>query len=560
MWDTTPRPRGTTISIIGVPLMDRALSAATFPFVSANIRVLPADTLALHPYVVVRRNGVRIGITGFTTPGVMVWNRDKIAGRLRVTPLAREAPGVLRELRKDADLVVVLAHSGLDGLSSYDTTGVGPENDAVSLARGAVHPDIVIVGHSHRELVDSVISGVHFVQPQPNARGLAIVRVTLVQGADGWRPVSIRAERVVLDRVTPASRVVRRIAEVQNTVLGWVGQNIGEAEGPMRAATARVEDTPLLRFIHQVQRRASGAQLSAAPVFDIRAGFEFGQVRLGDLFRLYPFENTLRAIRISGDQLRAYLEQSARYFFVDSTGKVFVNAFVPGYNYDVIGGAEYSIDLTHPPGQRITRLLVGGKAVSAADSFSLALSSYRQAGGGNYAMLRDAPVVYDKGEKIRDLLVAEIRRRKTIDPDSFTGSSWSMVPESAARQARALFVREGAVPAPVAAVSSINLPPPPPRTTADSAGPELVASDSTVLPIARLSIPAPAGQGGSLLRLLADAYKNALRADLAIVEADEAAETLPAGADRLRPGTPLDPVGAAPVALDYVRKTTAGSF
>lgn len=140
----------------GVPLLDRALSAATFPFVSANIRVLPEDTLALRPYVVLQRNGIRVGIAGFTTTGVMVWNRDQVHGRLRLTPIAEEARTALSEMRKDADLAIVLAHTGLEGASSYDTTGVGAENVAASLADGSVRPDLVVVGHSHREMVDSV--------------------------------------------------------------------------------------------------------------------------------------------------------------------------------------------------------------------------------------------------------------------------------------------------------------------------------------------------------------------------------------------------------------------
>jgi 2',3'-cyclic-nucleotide 2'-phosphodiesterase/3'-nucleotidase len=161
----------------GVPLLDRALSAATFPFVSANIRVLPEDTLELRPYVVLQRNGIRVGISGFTTTGVMVWNRDQVHGRLRLTPIAEEARTALGEMRKDADLAIVLAHTGLEGPSSYDTTGVGAENVAARLAEGSVRPDLVVVGHSHREMVDSVRGGVHFVQPKPFGQSLAVVHI-----------------------------------------------------------------------------------------------------------------------------------------------------------------------------------------------------------------------------------------------------------------------------------------------------------------------------------------------------------------------------------------------
>jgi 2',3'-cyclic-nucleotide 2'-phosphodiesterase (5'-nucleotidase family) len=509
----------------GVPLLDRAISAATFPFVSANIRVVPDDTLELRSYVVLQRNGIRVGITGFTTTGVMVWNRDQLHGRLRVTPMADESSIVLGEMRKDADLAIVLSHSGMEGMSSYDTTGVGAENVAAKLAEGSVRPDLVVVGHSHREMVDSIRGGVHFVQPKPFGQSLAVVHVLLTRRSGAWRVTSVRAGRVLLDKVPPSERLERRLAEKQVSVSTWMSETIGEAKGFMRAATGRVEDTSLIRFITDVERRVANAELASTPISDIRAGFDTGEITIGDVFQISPSENTLRAIRISGEGLRSYLEQSARYWFVDSTGRVFTNAYVSGPNYDVIGGAEYTVDLSRPAGSRITELSVRGKAVQPTDSFTLALGSLRQAGEGNYSMLRDAPVLYDRGERIRDLLINEVRRRKELDPAAFAGSSWKLVPDSAALAARALFVRPGT---PAAGATTSSAPPVLSTVAAANDTPELylAPADETV---ATMKLPASAGPGGSLLRLMSDAYRSSLRADLAIVAASEGAQDLNAG-------------------------------
>jgi len=509
----------------GVPLLDRALSAATFPFVSANIRVLPEDTLELRPYVVLQRNGIRVGISGFTTTGVMVWNRDQVHGRLRLAPIAEEARTALGEMRKDADLAIVLAHTGLEGSSSYDTTGIGAENVAARLAEEPVRPDLVIVGHSHREMVDSVRGGVHFVQPKPFGQSLAVVHILLSRRSGTWRVTSVRAGRVLLDGVAPSRRVEERLAEKQAAVSNWMSQTIGVATGFMRAATGRVEDTPLIRFINEVERRAAGADLASTPIYDIRAGFDTGEISVGDVYRIYPSENTLRGVRISGEGLRNYLEQSARYWYVDSAGAVFTNAYVPGPNYDVIGGAEYTVDLSRPAGSRITELSVRGKPVQPTDSFTLALGSLRQAGEGNYPMLRAAPVVYDRGERIRDLLLNEVRRRKELDPAAFAGSSWKLVPDSAALAARALFVRPGKpAPAPTTASAPVALPAVVPAN--DTPELYLAPPDETV---ATMKLPASAGPGGSLLRLIADAYRSSMRADLAIVAAPEGAQDLNSG-------------------------------
>ena len=93
-------------------------------------------------------------------------------------------------------------------------------------------------------------------------------------------------------------------------------------------------------------------------------------------------------MRITGAQLRAYLEYSARYYGTYGTSEPPVHTDVPGYNFDIVAGADYTIDLSQPVGSRITSLSVRGKPVTDGDSFTLALNNYRRSGGGGYAMLQ----------------------------------------------------------------------------------------------------------------------------------------------------------------------------
>ncbi len=519
----------------GVDLFQQALAGASFPFVSGNLRVLPADTLRFSSYVVVNRNGVRVGITGFTTPAAMVLNGDKLKGRMRVDRIEPRVEAVLREMRQDADITVILSHSGLDGAASYDTAGIGGEQVGARLAAGPLKPDLVVLGHSHKDVVDTVIGGVHFVQPRPEGRGLSVLYLSLVPKGARLELVRVRAERIALEDVRPSERVQRRLGDPHRAVLGWVATRMGENERRLPMAAARVEDVPVMRFIHDVQRRAARADLSAASVPDTRVLLDEGDITAGEVFRLYPAEHTLRAIRISGAQLRAYLEQSARYFYADSTGLVATNRFVPPANYDVIGGAVYTIDLSHPMGQRVSRLEVKGRPVAPADSFTLALASSRQLGLGNFAMLAGATVVYDKGEYVRDLLAAEIRRRHTILKTDYTSVDWSLAPADLARKARSIFVKEvAAAPEPAAET------PPPLNLPVGPSAKELARRDSILrekdkadaaarVAVVAMRLPAEPGAGRSLSRLVADAYMNALRADLAIVRHDETGERLPAG-------------------------------
>ncbi len=414
----------------GADLLLQAFNDATYRYVSANIvRGRGGDTLVFPAVTVVTRNGVKIAFTGLTTPGVMVWDQAQLsAARIRVRSLAAAAPQALSALAAaGADFKVALVHSGLSEPSAYDTAGVGAENDAAVLATLPDKPDLVVVGHTHRQVRDTVINGVHFVQPRNFALSLSVVHVWFRRSAGHWQVDHMRADLIPLATVPELPRFQRRATQAHDLARAWGETALGSAGAGFDARLARAQDSPLLDFINEVQRRAAGADLSAAAVFDTGAGLPEGEVRVRDVFGIYPYENTLRAVRISGQQLREYLEQSARYYRTYAPGQPIVNDSVPGYNYDVVTGVLYNLDLTRPAGQRVRGLSYRGRLVQATDSFTLALNSYRQAGAGGFTMLRGARVVYDRGEDIRQLLVSELRRARVLDARNYYVPSWSIL-------------------------------------------------------------------------------------------------------------------------------------
>ena len=431
----------------GVDFLRRAANEATYRYVSANI-VDSGGAPLFQQSLVLSRGPVKVGITGFTTPGVTVWDRTQLAGRARVRRIAGAAPGALARLDGEgADLKVVLLHSGF-GESSYDTTGVGLENDAAALAAVNPKPDVVIVGHTHREMRDTVINGVHFVQPRNWAQSLSVVHVWLAKDSTSggrYHVTSVRADLIPLTTMPELPRFARRLDAAHEAARLWAATPLGTVTPGFDARYARAQDTPLLDFINEVQRRKSGAQLSAAAAFDVQAGLTEGEVRQREVSGIYPYENTLRAVKISGQQLREFLEHSARYFRTYEPGRPIINDSVPGYNFDVVSGVVYNIDLSRPAGQRIRGLAYEGRIVQPTDSFTMAVNSYRQAGGGGYSMLAGARVVYDRGEDIRELLVEEIRRARTLQPASYLRPSWAIIPDQARAAARAAFA-----PAPAA--------------------------------------------------------------------------------------------------------------
>ncbi len=165
----------------GVPALKAAIANAAFPFLASNLQMGSGTQLAT-PLTFVERRGIRIGIVGATTPGSMVWDRDNLrAARLSISdivPAVRQAVADARQQR--ADVIVVLLHSGLDEAASYDTTATGlpSENVAARVAREIPGIDLVVFGHSHKEVVDTVINGALVVQPRNWAATVAVPRCT----------------------------------------------------------------------------------------------------------------------------------------------------------------------------------------------------------------------------------------------------------------------------------------------------------------------------------------------------------------------------------------------
>lgn len=423
----------------GVPFLLSAAAGAKFKYVNGNIWTVPADTLLFPSHAVIRRGQIRVAVGGLTTPGVMLWDKAQLAGKARVAPLAAAAPALARSMRQDADLSVMIVHSGLSQAATYDTTGIGPENDAAVLARGADAPDLVVFGHTHRELRDTVIGRTHFTQPLNWAQSLSVTHVLLERTGSGrWKVISVEPQIVSLADVPVNQRINNILAGAGEDARHWLGTPIGTATAAMPARYGRAGPTPLINFINAVQAKQSGAQLSATSDFRLEAGITAGDITRGEIAGIYPYENSLKAIRITGAQLRAFLEQSARYYTLRD-GKIGIDGSIPGYNFDIVSGVAYDIDLSLPIGSRIRNLRYKGADVAPADSFTMAVNSYRASGAGGYAVIANAPVVYDKGESIRDLLIAAVEQQKTVDPANYAAQDWRITPAAAEQQVRLLY-------------------------------------------------------------------------------------------------------------------------
>jgi 2',3'-cyclic-nucleotide 2'-phosphodiesterase (5'-nucleotidase family) len=421
----------------GLPILERALAGARFAVLAANAYT-PDGRPAYRRWVMLERAGVRVAIVGATTPGSMIWDREHLRGRLVIRDIVPDVRSAVAEARAaGADVVIAVLHSGLNEPSSYDTvsTGLPGENVSARVAHEVAGLDVIVYGHSHREMADTVIAGVLLMQPRNWATNAAVAELRLEPDAGRWRIRSKRGRLIRSARHAEHPAVLAVTEAAHRAAVAYAAETLGTTGVAWRADSARVKDTPIIDFILEVQRRSAGADVASTAAFNLRASLDTGAITVAEVAALYPYDNTLRAIRVSGRQLREYIERSAYYFGQVGSGAAVIDTTIPGYNYDMFAGVEYAIDLRRPAGSRVSGLSVRGRSVTDIDTFTLALNNYRQAGGGGFSMLAGAPVVYESREDIRQLLIEEVRRRRALRPEDYFQLNWRLEPPTAIGEA-----------------------------------------------------------------------------------------------------------------------------
>ncbi|MEP6507260.1 MAG: 5'-nucleotidase C-terminal domain-containing protein [Gemmatimonadales bacterium] len=423
----------------GVPYLERAVAQAHFPMLSANTYKLDGSH-AFNSWTIVERGGAKIGIVGATTPGVMVWDAENIKGRLKFGDIVPAVKTAVSEVRAaGATVVVVSVHSGLNEPASYDTvsTGLPSENVAGRIASEVPGVDLVIYGHSHKEQKDLHIRSTLLVQPKNWATSVGAAHLILSKVGGAWKVMSSRGETIQAARHAEEAGVLSVTDATHKASLAYANAVIGFTRVGWKGDSARLKDTPLIDLILDVEQKATGADLASTAAFTLDAALHAGKITTAKIAQLYPYDNTLRVVRITGKQLRDYLDFSSRFYTGTVSGATpATNPEIPGYNFDIVSGVDYTLDLTKPIGSRVTSLVYKGKPVADTDSFTMALNNYRQTGGGGYAMLRDAPVVYDKQQEIRQLLIDEVRTRQELKTADYFHQNWSLVYPGATGVAR----------------------------------------------------------------------------------------------------------------------------
>ncbi|MCW2796879.1 5'-nucleotidase C-terminal domain-containing protein [Nocardioides sp.] len=454
----------------GIDTLRAFESQLNFPLLGANA-VDPATKRPVFPPYLIKTFKVgdgrtlKVGVLGLTNPGIAIWDKANVEGRMEFPGLVEQAKIFVPELKKKGcDLVVVSAHSGADTSSSYGDALPYPENAASLVAEQVPHIDAILVGHAHKEIpqrfVRNLKTGQQVLLCEPYYWGmrLAVMDFVLQEvygefGKQKWVLVASGSQLLNSNTAAEDPKVAAAVRAQHEKVVNYVNSVIGTSTEQLSAARAVVEDVPIIDFVNFVQADAvkaglTGADaalpvLSIAAPFNRQASFPAGDVTLRDVAGLYIYDNTLLGVKVSGADVRAYLEYSARYFkkvsgpgpfsMADVTNAVTPTApnGTPDYNFDSVAGLDaaltYDIDIAQDPGSRILNLAYDGAPVTDTQQFAMAVNNYRQSGGGGFPAVAAAPVVYNRQNEIRQLIIDWVLANHSIDPADFASSDWKLV-------------------------------------------------------------------------------------------------------------------------------------
>ncbi|MEY9877184.1 2',3'-cyclic-nucleotide 2'-phosphodiesterase/3'-nucleotidase [Streptacidiphilus sp. MAP12-33] len=431
-----------------------------FPLLAANAIDAKTNRPAFPPYIVKKLRvphgpHVKVGILGLTNPGIAIWDKDNVAGKMTFNGIPEQAAVYVPRVRSaGADVVIVSAHSGIDEPTSWGDQLPYAEDASGAMAAQVPGIDAVLVGHTHKEVPQRIVvneaTGKNVVLSEPYCWGYRLTRfdfeVTLVDHE--WQVTSCTATTLNSNTVDEDPHIAALVAKEHAAVRTYVNQTIGTCTQDLSIARAPFQCVPIVDLIGKVQvdtvRAAlAGGTYASLPVlaqaapFNRTADIPAGTVRLRDAAGLYIYENTLEAKLMTGAQIRDYLEFTAQYFNTLAVGAPIDESALtnaggrPDYNFDEVYGVSYDIDVSQPVGSRIKNLRFNGVALDDTAQFVLAVNNYRANGGGNFPHVADAQLVWSSSDEIRNTIIAWVKAKGEINPKDFSANGWRLVRQGA---------------------------------------------------------------------------------------------------------------------------------
>ncbi|MFD2207607.1 bifunctional 2',3'-cyclic-nucleotide 2'-phosphodiesterase/3'-nucleotidase [Kiloniella antarctica] len=479
----------------GLDFLKESLNDANFPYVSSNIYLDDGDTNSANdmpmfdPYIILDRivvdnkgqkHPIKIGVIGFVPPQITQWDEVNLKGKAVTHDIVETAKRYVPEMREQgANVIIAVPHSGLS-----TETARGRDENATYYLSNVEGLDAILFGHAHKvfpsdayadldgvDITKGTINGVAATMPGFWGSHLGLVDLkldvddngkwTVLEGTGSTRGIYERDGRKKLPLVEADQKIVDAVSEEHTETISFMRKAVGQTGAPINSFFALVQDDPSIQIVTNaqkwyVEKLIKGTEYDGIPVLSAGAPFKAGgrggadyytnipagEIALKNVADLYIYPNTLRAVLLNGAQVREWLEMSAGAFNqIDkntSDEQALLNIDFPSYNFDVIDGVVYTVDLTqaarynkqgdiiNPNSHRIIDMAFQGEPLDTSAKFIVATNNYRAHGGGNFPDLDGSTVIIQAPDENRTVLANYIFDQNKIDPSA--DNNWHFAP------------------------------------------------------------------------------------------------------------------------------------
>lgn len=410
----------------GHSVYDRVCRNSEIPYLAANAVYESGPDAGkpyFRPYTVVERGGIRIAVIGMTNANIKSWlPEEKWDGLdfIRISDIAQDITNEVLEKEKP-DFVILAVHSGTGESSDRPDN----ENEALYLAHNVRGVNLVLCGHDHAATayaVNTPDGEVGLINAGKAAQNVGRCDIKFKKKKGGFKVRKIKCSLVPMEGIAPDEEFHDRFMPQFEEVKEFACRKIGVITGDLPFEGVLDGPTAYMTLVHTVQLASTGADISISAPLSTRGRIAAGPVTFQDLTKIYVYENMLYVVRMTGRQIKDYLEYSYQNWIASSG---------PSYNYDSAFGIDYEVSKSAQQGQRVKiKGMSNGESFREDKLYSVAMTSYRASGGGGLlaegaGINPEDIVIVDKLKDIRSLIGDYIAARKEIAP--VVADNWRFV-------------------------------------------------------------------------------------------------------------------------------------
>ena len=434
----------------GHAVYDRWVSQCKFPILGANIIDTKTNKPYLPPYKILEREGVKVAVLGMITPAIPSWLPEQLWSGLRFDDMettARHWMKIIKEKEKP-DVIIGLFHAGPEG----NQLGDAVENGSEIVASNVPGFDVVFMGHDHqrhcRKVVNAAGDSVLITGPSNAARCVSDVMIKVVKKNGKLVKKEVSGQITELDAYPIDQAFMKTFDPQYRATIDFVSRKIGHMSSTISSKDAFFGPSAFIDLLHQLQMDLTGAEISFCAPLSPTAEIKEGDIYVSDMFNLYRYENMLYTMKLSGKEIKGFLEMSYALWtnqmksasdhllLLDDSMSGFGRFKNPTFNFDSAAGIIYTVDVTKPEGSRVDiKSMADGTPFQMDKVYKVAVNSYRGNGGGDLLTKGagipkeelKSRIITSTEKDLRYYLMKRIEEKKQLDPKPL--NQWKFIPE-----------------------------------------------------------------------------------------------------------------------------------